>query len=431
MRRQDLKAILLGGAAGGFVGPDAAGHPAHVRGRARRRLHAGLRRRHGVRRGRGPASTSCCGSRGSSATSRAGSACRAGSAPSARRRRCTGSSPGATIGSREDELALLNDIAAGDARRVDLRPGPDGGERGAVGDRDGSTCSAEGGAGMSADPARPAAAAASTSRSTARPSACPRARRSSTRAAPRASTRPRSATPTTSRPVNACRVCVVEVEGSRVLVPACSRTAEDGMKVEDRHRAGPAFAEARDGVPRVDRRRWSSRAPTSTGGWTSTARIPSGSAPRWSRSPAGERDADGPGHHHEPDDPTVAEGVAQPVKIDNELYVRDYSRCILCYKCVEACGVDAQNTFAIAVAGRGFDARISTEYAVPLERVRVRLLRQLHRRLPDRRADVHVRARHARGRHLGRGRADGRRTRSARTAASAASSRSTCRTTRS
>ena len=28
-------------------------------------------------------------------------------------------------------------------------------------------------------------------------------------------------------PVNACRVCVVEVEGSRVLVPACSRRAEE------------------------------------------------------------------------------------------------------------------------------------------------------------------------------------------------------------
>ena len=56
----------------------------------------------------------------------------------------------------------------------------------------------------------------------------------------------------------------------------------------------------------------------------------------------------------------------QPVKIDNALYVRDYSKCILCYKCVEACGVDAQNTFAIAVAGRGFDARISTEFDVPL-----------------------------------------------------------------
>jgi predicted molibdopterin-dependent oxidoreductase YjgC len=58
--------------------------------------------------------------------------------------------------------------------------------------------------------------------------------------------------------------------------------------------------------------------------------------------------------------------VAQPVKVDNDLYVRDYSRCILCYKCVEACGVDAQNTFAIAVAGRGFDARISTEFDVVL-----------------------------------------------------------------
>ena len=58
--------------------------------------------------------------------------------------------------------------------------------------------------------------------------------------------------------------------------------------------------------------------------------------------------------------------VAQPVKVDNELYVRDYAKCILCYKCVEACGDDAQNTFAIAVAGRGFEARISTELDVPL-----------------------------------------------------------------
>src|SRR6185437_8060566 len=58
--------------------------------------------------------------------------------------------------------------------------------------------------------------------------------------------------------------------------------------------------------------------------------------------------------------------VAQPVKIDNDLYVRDYAKCVLCYKCVEACGEDHQNTFAIAVAGRGFDARISTEMNVPL-----------------------------------------------------------------
>src|SRR5918999_1172695 len=32
-------------------------------------------------------------------------------------------------------------------------------------------------------------------------------------------------------PVNVCRVCVVELEGSRVLVPSCSRRVESGMVV--------------------------------------------------------------------------------------------------------------------------------------------------------------------------------------------------------
>jgi predicted molibdopterin-dependent oxidoreductase YjgC len=79
---------------------------------------------------------------------------------------------------------------------------------------------------------------------------------------------------------------------------------------------------------------------------------------------AGERDRATVGHHHA--DGKGSATVRQPVKVDNDLYVRDYAKCILCYKCVEACGVDAQNTFAIAVAGRGFDARISTEFAAPL-----------------------------------------------------------------
>src|SRR5260370_11423252 len=35
----------------------------------------------------------------------------------------------------------------------------------------------------------------------------------------------------TLTPVNVCRVCVVEVEGSRVLVPACSRKVEAGIEV--------------------------------------------------------------------------------------------------------------------------------------------------------------------------------------------------------
>ena len=35
----------------------------------------------------------------------------------------------------------------------------------------------------------------------------------------------------TLTPVNACRVCVVELEGSRALVPACARRAEPGMAI--------------------------------------------------------------------------------------------------------------------------------------------------------------------------------------------------------
>ena len=81
--------------------------------------------------------------------------------------------------------------------------------------------------------------------------------------------------------------------------------------------------------------------------------------------PGPDRDRARTGHHVEPDGRTAAT-VYQPVKVDNELYVRDYSKCILCYKCVDACGEQYQNTFAIHVAGRGFDARISTELATPL-----------------------------------------------------------------
>jgi predicted molibdopterin-dependent oxidoreductase YjgC len=81
--------------------------------------------------------------------------------------------------------------------------------------------------------------------------------------------------------------------------------------------------------------------------------------------PAGTRTASVAGHH-EPPSAEFAATVAEPTTIDNDLYIRDYAKCILCYKCVEACGPDHQNTFAIAVAGRGFDARISTEFAVPL-----------------------------------------------------------------
>jgi predicted molibdopterin-dependent oxidoreductase YjgC len=140
-------------------------------------------------------------------------------------------------------------------------------------------------------------------------------------------------------PVNACRVCVVELQGSRVLVPACARRVEPGMTVltdtecvrHSRKMVLEFLASSVDLSTAPDAQRYSERY---------------GADPtRYGTSPG---------------------TVEQPVKIDNALYIRDYAKCILCYKCVEACGTDAQNTFAIAVAGRGFDAHISTEFDVPL-----------------------------------------------------------------
>ncbi|TMD91503.1 MAG: 2Fe-2S iron-sulfur cluster binding domain-containing protein, partial [Chloroflexi bacterium] len=144
----------------------------------------------------------------------------------------------------------------------------------------------------------------------------------------------------TLTPVNVCRVCVVEVEGSRVLVPACSRKVEAGMKI----------------LTDSERVRHSRRLVLELLASSVDMSLCAPEVRGWMSRYGADADRFGPG----------AATVAQPVKIDNELYVRDYSRCILCYKCVEACGVDAQNTFAIGVAGRGFDAHISTEFTTPL-----------------------------------------------------------------
>jgi predicted molibdopterin-dependent oxidoreductase YjgC len=164
-------------------------------------------------------------------------------------------------------------------------------------------------------------------------------------------------------PVNVCRVCVVELAGARTLVPACSRRVEPAMDIRT---DSPRVRLSRKMVleflgSSVDL----STAPQAQEYMTRYEARPERYGPPMPPSPAGERDARESGHHHPPH-VTTAETVAQPVKVDNDLYVREYSKCILCYKCVEACGADAQNTFAIAVAGRGFDARISTESHVPL-----------------------------------------------------------------
>jgi predicted molibdopterin-dependent oxidoreductase YjgC len=160
---------------------------------------------------------------------------------------------------------------------------------------------------------------------------------------------------------NACRVCMVEVEGSRVLVPSCSRKVEPGMVVRtDTERTDHSrklvlelLGSSVDLSLTKNVARWNNEYEAEPTRFGKPA------------APTTHRDEATTGHHHVADGLSVS-NVLQPIKIDNELYVRDYSKCIMCYQCVDACGEQWQNTFAIGVAGRGFDIRISTEFNVDL-----------------------------------------------------------------
>ncbi|WP_420440167.1 2Fe-2S iron-sulfur cluster-binding protein [Candidatus Poriferisodalis sp.] len=158
-------------------------------------------------------------------------------------------------------------------------------------------------------------------------------------------------------PVNVCRVCVVEVEGSRTLVPACSRPAEAGMQIStdservrhSRRMVLEFLGSANDLSQAPEIAEWSQHY---------------GADP--ARYEAQGIDEGSSGATADGEIRLEPERVDEPVRIQDDLYIRAYDRCVLCYKCVEACGDDAQHTFAIAVAGRGFDARIRTEYDTEL-----------------------------------------------------------------
>ncbi len=139
--------------------------------------------------------------------------------------------------------------------------------------------------------------------------------------------------------VNACRLCVVEMDGSRTLIPSCSRPAEDGMVIKTdservRHSRKMVLEFLGSGVDLSQ----------------------ADELGTWSEFYGADADRYGP----------APARINEPVKIQDDLYIRDYDKCVLCYKCVEACGDDAQHTFAISVSGRGFDARISTEFDITL-----------------------------------------------------------------
>lgn len=136
-----------------------------------------------------------------------------------------------------------------------------------------------------------------------------------------------------------CRICVVEVERSRVLVQACSRAVENGMVV---HTTSLRVQLARKVLLEM---------------LNSTVDL--SEAPQiqdYISRYGAEPDRYGAGSKRR----------EFPLFDDNPFYLRDYSKCVMCWRCVQACGEDVQWTFAIYRAGRGIDAHIATFEEVPI-----------------------------------------------------------------
>lgn len=135
-----------------------------------------------------------------------------------------------------------------------------------------------------------------------------------------------------------CRICVVEVEGSRTLVASCVAKVSNGMKVKTQtervRQARKTILEML--VASVDL--------SEANDIQEYCQEYSASSTRF---PDSERR-----------DPAIID--------DNPMYIRDYSKCILCWRCVQVCAEDAQYTYAINFSGRGYETQIGTFFDSPL-----------------------------------------------------------------
>jgi len=135
-----------------------------------------------------------------------------------------------------------------------------------------------------------------------------------------------------------CRVCVVDVNGGRLLQPACIAACQNGSTVETRN-------------ARVERSR-------------RTILEMLNSAVDLSQAPAIQSMM----HDYQVDEARFPDAARRefPVFDDNPFYVRDYSQCVLCWRCVQVCADDAQYTFALTLDERGFDTHVSTFFDVSM-----------------------------------------------------------------
>jgi NADH dehydrogenase/NADH:ubiquinone oxidoreductase subunit G len=141
-------------------------------------------------------------------------------------------------------------------------------------------------------------------------------------------------------PPAVCRVCVCEVEGARVLqascVAECSRDTVVHTRSERVERSRRTILEMLDSAVDVE------EAP----GILSLLAEYNTDRARFA----------GDGHVRR--DP--------PLKDDNPFYVRDYARCVMCWRCVQVCAEDGQFAYALSFGERGFHSHIATFFEKPM-----------------------------------------------------------------
>lgn len=139
-------------------------------------------------------------------------------------------------------------------------------------------------------------------------------------------------------PNGLCRQCVVEVAGRRGLAAACVAEAGAGMQV---HTQTESVQRARRTILEM-----------------LAASVDLSDAPELQR----QMETYGA----DPERFIGAELRGRAVIDDNPFYVREYSKCVQCWRCVQACADDMQFTYALSIGGRGFHSHITTFFDQPM-----------------------------------------------------------------
>jgi formate dehydrogenase major subunit len=143
-------------------------------------------------------------------------------------------------------------------------------------------------------------------------------------------------------PVGVCRMCVVEVEGSRALVPSCTRRCEAGMKVRTNSEVVVRNRKVLTELLMADQRDTSTReAGTGDDELFDLAREFGVDGSRWPSANS---------RPHDTSSPVIAV---------------DHQACILCDRCIRACD-GIQSNMVIGRTGKGYEARIGFDLDDPM-----------------------------------------------------------------